>query len=285
MGSMKQNLKQKLFDKYRLVILNDDTFEEKISFNLTRLNVFVLVGVSAIMLIALTTVLIAFTPLKEYIPGYSSTELRKKAYALDGTVDSLERSLDKKQKQLSLMRNVLMGETMALESIEEEEESNKNQESHFDPVPTTKEDSSLRALVSREDKFNFFEKKERVENLVLFPPVQGNISSEFDPEKEHYAVDIVVAEGTPVKSVADGRVIFAEWTAETGHVIIIEHSNGLLTAYKHNALLNKRQGDFVKAGEVVSFAGSTGDLSTGPHLHFELWRDGHPLNPTNFIDF
>ena len=122
-------------------------------------------------------------------------------------------------------------------------------------------------------------------NFVLFTPVNGEISEEYNAENKHYAVDIVVAKNTPVKATADGTVIFAEWTVETGFVVLIEHSYGLISVYKHNATLTKEQGDFVKAGEVIATSGNTGDLSTGPHLHFELWSDGYSVNPTNFIDF
>ena len=120
---------------------------------------------------------------------------------------------------------------------------------------------------------------------MLFPPVSGTISEPYNAKEKHYAVDIVVAKDTPIKATADGIVVFAEWTASTGYVIIIEHSYGLISIYKHNAALIKEQGDLVKAGEVIATAGNTGELSTGPHLHFELWNDGYPINPTNFIDF
>ena len=120
---------------------------------------------------------------------------------------------------------------------------------------------------------------------MLFPPVNGTISEAYNVKEKHYAVDIVVAKNTPVKATADGTVIFAEWTAETGYVVIIEHSYELISVYKHNASLTKEQGDLVKAGEVIAMAGNSGEYSTGPHLHFELWSRGYPINPTNFIDF
>ena len=152
----------------------------------------------------------------------------------------------------------------------------------FHPIS---EDSLLRQKVDKEDKYNLFESATSATNFVLFPPVNGPISAPYNVKEKHYAVDIVVAKDTPVKATADGVVIFAEWTASTGYVIIIEHSYGLISAYKHNASLTKSQGDLVKAGEVIATAGSSGELSTGPHLHFELWNDGYPINPTNFIDF
>ena len=120
---------------------------------------------------------------------------------------------------------------------------------------------------------------------MLFPPVNGSISEGYNIEDKHYAVDVVVAANTPVKATADGTIIFAEWTVETGYVIIIEHNQELISVYKHNSSITKTQGDLVKAGEVIAMSGNTGELSTGPHLHFELWSNGYPVNPTNFIDF
>ena len=122
-------------------------------------------------------------------------------------------------------------------------------------------------------------------NFVLFPPVNGTISESYNAKEKHFGIDVVVAKNTPVKATSDGTVIFSEWTAETGYVIIIEHSYGLISIYKHNASLTKSQGELVKSGEVIATAGNTGELTTGPHLHFELWSDGYPINPTNFIDF
>jgi murein DD-endopeptidase MepM/ murein hydrolase activator NlpD len=152
-------------------------------------------------------------------------------------------------------------------------------------ISTTREDSLLREKVEKEDKYNLFESSSSASNFVLFPPVNGTISEGYNLKTKHYAVDVVVAKDTPVKATADGTVIFAEWTAETGYVVIIEHSQELISAYKHNASLTKQQGDLVKAGEVIAMAGNTGEYSTGPHLHFELWSKGYPINPTNFIDF
>lgn len=282
MTSKKKKFKQKLLSKYRLVILNDNTFEEKISFNLSRLNVFVFAGFSIIALIALTTVLIAFTPLREYIPGYSSTALKKRAYMLTHKTDSLTTALEVNKKQLLSIRRVLTGNVFSEDSTAISTNSLPTQ---FEAIPTSPEDSLLRRNVEREDKYNLLESDYDQESFVLFPPIKGSISEGFHQDTKHYAVDVVVAEGTPVKSVADGRVIFAEWTVETGYVLIIDHGNQLLSVYKHNSAINKSQGDFVKTGEVISFSGATGELSTGPHLHFELWSKGYPLDPTNFIDF
>lgn len=280
-----KKIKKKLLHKYRLVILNEDTFEERLSLNLNRLNVFVLGTLSAIFLITFTTILIAFTPLKEYIPGYSSTSLKKKAVALSFKTDSLQRVIDFNEKYFASIKQVLQGEVSVADFDKDSIiQAVKQEVSEVDLSPI-KEDSLLREKVDKEDKYSLFETATSKANFVLFPPVSGTISESYDVKSKHYAVDIVVEESTPIKATADGTVIFAEWTAQTGYVILIEHSSGLISVYKHNASLTKSQGDLVKAGEVIATAGNTGELTTGPHLHFELWSDGYPVNPTNFIDF
>jgi murein DD-endopeptidase MepM/ murein hydrolase activator NlpD len=149
----------------------------------------------------------------------------------------------------------------------------------------SKADSILRAKVSNEDKYNLFETATTVADFVFFPPVNGSISADFDINEKHFAVDIVIPKNTPIKATADGRVLFASWTSDASYVIIIDHGDELISVYKHNSSLTKSQGEFVKAREVIAISGSSGELSTGPHLHFELWNNGIPLNPTTFIDF
>ena len=144
---------------------------------------------------------------------------------------------------------------------------------------------ALREEVELEDKYNIFERNGNDASLVLFPPVNGSVSQQYDVKNKHYAIDIVTETGSPVKVVADGIVVFSEWTSETGFVIIVEHKDGLLSVYKHNGSLSKTQGDLVVTGEVIASVGNTGELTTGPHLHFELWNNGKPVNPSDYIDF
>ena len=280
-----KRIKSKLLDKYKLIILNQDTFEERLTLKLTRLNVFVVCSLSAIFLVAVTYALIAFTSLREYIPGYSSSALQLKAMELNYKTDSLQRVIALNDRYFASIKKVLRGDLSTddfnRDSIVEAVKIEAN-EVDLLPIP---EDLVLREKVDKEDKYNVFESATTATNFVLFPPVSGTISEPYNVKEKHYAVDVVVTKHTPIKSVADGVVIFSEWTATTGYVIIIEHSYGLISVYKHNASLTKSQGDLVKAGEVIATAGNTGELTTGPHLHFELWNDGYPINPTNFIDF
>ncbi|WP_179344622.1 M23 family metallopeptidase [Winogradskyella ursingii] len=280
-----KKLAKKLLHKYRLVVLNEDTFEERFAIKLTRLNVFVLVSLSAIFLIFFTILLIAFTPLREYIPGYSSTQLKKQASNLNYKTDSLVNELELNKQYYASIRKVLTGDVSTVEFDRDSIiEAAKNDVGIID-VTTNKEDSILREKVDKEDKYNLFEGAGDKSNYILFPPVNGTISESYNIEDKHFAVDVVVPNNTPVKATADGTVIFAEWTVETGYVVIIEHNQELISVYKHNSSITKSQGDLVKAGEVVAMSGNTGDLTTGPHLHFELWSKGYPVNPTNFIDF
>ena len=280
-----KKIKNKLLDRYKLVILNENTFEERLTFKLTRLNVFVVVSLSAMFLIAVTYTIIAFTPLREYIPGYSSTALKMKATELNYKTDSLQRVISMNDRYYASIKQVLKGDLSPSDFNKDSIIAAVKLEASEVDLNPTQEDSLLREKVDKEDKYNLFESATSATNFVLFPPVNGTISEAYNAKEKHYAVDIVVVKDTPVKATADGIVIFSEWTASTGNVIILEHSYGLISVYKHNAALTKEQGDLVKAGEVIATAGNSGELSTGPHLHFELWNDGYPINPTTFIDF
>ncbi len=280
----KRKLKQKLTDKYRLVILNEDTFQERFSLKLSRLNVFVFGSIFSILLIGLTTLLIAFTGIREYIPGYSSTALKKKATRLTYEADSLKNKLAIIESYTRALKPVLTGEIEPekMDSITNEIQTIALDESK---LQATKQDSLFREKIDNKDLFPLYQGGESRAKNVFFSPLTGNISQPFNVNDKHYAIDIVAQTGTPVKSVADGTVILAEWTAETGYVIAVQHLNEFVSVYKHNGTLLKQQGDVVKSGEAIASVGSTGELTTGPHLHFELWNNGFPVNPTNYIDF
>lgn len=284
-GKKRKEIRRKLLHKYRLVILNESTFEEKISFKLSRLNVFVTGSLAIIGLIALTTLLIAFTPLREYIPGYSSTRLKRQATELTFKTDSLVTALNYTNRYLDRIRMVLRGEVASSEVRPDSiYESFKVDPSTVDLTPIP-QDSALRAEVALEDKYNVFQRDESSTEITFFSPVSGTISDSYNAQIKHYGIDVVAAKDTPVKAVANGSVIFAEWTADTGYVVLLEHKDGYLSVYKHNGALYKQQGDIVRVGEVIASVGNTGSLTTGEHLHFELWKEGTPVDPSNYIEF
>jgi murein DD-endopeptidase MepM/ murein hydrolase activator NlpD len=199
--------------------------------------------------------------------------------------DSLVNTLNYTNRYLENIRNVLTGEVQTSQITSDSIfEGLKIDPSQVDLNPI-REDSLLRAQVALEDKYNLFEQPTFDGSVLLFTPLTGSISQAYDPDHQHFAVDIVAPRDTPVKAVANGTVIFSEWTAATGYVVIVDHQQGLLSVYKHNGSLTREQGAVVRAGEVIATVGNTGELTTGPHLHFELWKDGNPVNPMNYIDF
>jgi murein DD-endopeptidase MepM/ murein hydrolase activator NlpD len=279
-------IKKKLFTKNRLVILNEDTFEEIFSLRLTLMNVFVVATLGAIIIIFVTTYIIAFTPLREYIPGYASSQLKKNATELAMKSDSLAKKMNQNDAYLRSIKKILTGEldyakfnkdsilaSVSAEVIAEDE------------LKPSEDELKLREEVAREDKFNLFEKAKPKVSTVFFPPVKGVITEKFNTKEKHFAVDIALAKNTPIKTILSGKVIFADWTPTNGNVILIRHNNGFISVYKHCASLTKMQGDAIRTGEVIALAGSTGQESTGIHLHFELWKDGYPIDPTVFIEF
>lgn len=279
----KKTFRKKLVHDYRLVIMNHDTFEERLSFKLNRLNVFVIGGIAALLLIIFTYLLIAYTPLREYIPGYSSTKLKKTASTLVYKVDSLEQKLKVNETYINSIKALLTGNIKSIDvdsikSVKSERPNDLN-------LDASHQDSLFRHDIEQKDRFSVFEQATKKNEIVFFAPIKGAITGTFNAKNKHFAIDIAVPKNTPVKAVADGTVIFSSFTADTGYVLIIEHNQGFLSAYKHNESLFKEQGDLVKSGEVIANSGSTGSLTTGPHLHFELWSDGYPVNPQDYIDF
>ncbi|MDA8871664.1 M23 family metallopeptidase [Flavobacteriaceae bacterium] len=286
----KENKKKKLYKRlispYRMVIINEETFEERMQFRVSKLSLLLLSTFSLIFLAAMFFISIAYSPLKEFIPGYDSSELRKKAVQNLFITDSLITLYNQNIQYLNAVKAVLNEEVRF-----QDPEFSSDGLSTEDPEPPTffssiPEDSLLRAFVSQQDKYNPDSTNGEIPiETLLLPPAFGPISQEYLPQEEHYAVDIVLEENTPIKAISDGRVIFAEWTAETGYVIILDHNKGILSVYKHNAALSKSQGDIVQGGEVIALAGNTGEYTTGFHLHFELWIEGYPMNPMNFFNF
>lgn len=275
----------KLLNKYRLVILNENTFEEQVSFKLTRLNVFVLSLITSLLLITGTIFLIAFSPLREYIPGYSSTRLTNQANELSYKTDSILDVVSYNEKYYDAIKQVLTGEIKAEDfNRDSVDRSIKSEMSKINLSPS-KEDLQLREEVNKNEKYSIANTNNFDDEYLFIPPVKGKVTSGFSFKEKHFAVDIAVDKDEPVKAVSQGIVVFSEWTSDTGNVLILKHKTGLISVYKHNEKLLKTQGDFVEAGEVIAIAGTTGELSTGPHLHFELWDKGAPLDPTDYIDF
>lgn len=284
----RKKLVRKLQNKYRLVVLNDQTFEERFSLRLTPMNLLIFGGTIALGLIVLTLYLIAFTPLREYIPGYADVNMRRNLIKMTLKTDTLAYKLEANDRYLS---NIL---AVVNDSVSTGRPARDSSSMHlYDTIRKlnkSEEDSLLRAQIEGGDRFQLntgFEKPfaTGIGSYTFFAPVKGAITTKFNTVQKHFGVDIVAGPDEVIKCALDGTVVFANWTSETGYVIAVQHSNNLFTIYKHNSALLKSAGEHVNAGEVLAIIGNTGEYSNGPHLHFELWYNGSPVNPVDYINF
>jgi len=285
----RRELMRKLKSKYRLVVINDATFDERFSAFLSPLNVIAGVALVFFIISLITVSVIIFTPLKEYIPGYSDTETRLNALDARVRVDSLERAQAVYTSYFRNLQRILNGEV----ETDTAKMGLGGQPSVYDDLDfsSSKEDSLLRKEIESADRYALSEESETVSESLglpgtfLFPPINGTVTSEFDMASGHLGIDVTAKEGETVKAVYDGTVVMASFTSDGGNVISIQHANNLISVYKHNSILLKKVGDRVEAGDFIAILGNSGELTDGPHLHFELWYNGTPLNPKEFIAF
>jgi murein DD-endopeptidase MepM/ murein hydrolase activator NlpD len=280
----KHTLIDKLSERFHILLVNEKTLEKKKLFSSSSVNLVASSLFAFLLLLSTSFMLIYVTPLKEYFRGYTSIELRENAVENSMKLDSLESLYISQGKYIRSLKDLLSG-NISFEDLDQNSENIEVNPLELEIVKTNLEDSLLRALVDEEDKYNAFDLQGERFTTVLFPPVKGSLTSGFDYESKHYGVDIAMPENSPVHSISEGIVVFAEWTAETGFVIILEHLNGLTSIYKHNSSIMKTQGDRIETGEIIAFTGNTGSLTTGPHLHFELWYQGEPVDPESYIEF
>lgn len=287
MAARKHQKKNKLTNKFRFSIFNDTTHEELFSFRGNGILSIIAITLVVIFLIGSVTVLISFTSLREFIPGYPSAESRRALIQNTLKLDSLQNEVNLWRLQFTNIQRVVTGkEPIQIDSIlnlSQYKDSLLAKSTSF-----AKDDSLLRDAVLKEEQFNLSAKAhkiEQIEGLHFFPPVRGVVTQEYNTAVSHPFIDIAAPENSVVSAVLDGSVISADYSDDNGYVIQIQHDNNLISIYKHNAKLLKKVGDKVSTGGPVSLVGSTGKLSTAPHLHFELWYKGKPVNPTDYIKF
>ena len=285
MAKEKVRLWDRLKYKYKLSVINETSYEEVFNFRLSQLHVLTALSVLAVILVVLTILLIAFTDLREFIPGYPDGNMRQMIAQNALRVDSLENELLKRDRFFKSIRLVLNGgDTTSLERSREDTARYRNDTIRFQ---ISEQENEFRAAIEERERFNLSlgMKEQNHDYYHFFPPVEGIVTQSFDEKKRHYGTDIVAKANAKVAAVLDGVVIFTDWTVKTGYVIQVQHTNDLISVYKHNSILLKKQGDYVRAGEVLGVVGNTGEESSGPHLHFELWRAGNPPNPEKFFKF
>jgi murein DD-endopeptidase MepM/ murein hydrolase activator NlpD len=282
MEKPRPKLIERLKYKYRLVVMNDSTFEEKASVTLTPMNLFVVLSVIITLFTIIVSSLIIFTPLKEYIPGFADYKMRRDINLLLEKTDSLENEIRIRDNYFRPLNNIINGRDPADTTPVPEQETGE------EAVPGTEQGSTsfLPGFYAEELPGGETQGAKRdISNFSFFPPLKGIVSGKFNLKEDHSAIDIVSKPDEAVKATLEGRVIFSSWTSEAGHVIGLQHPNNLVSIYKHNAVLLKKVGTFVNAGDAIAIVGNSGEYTSGPHLHFELWYNGNAINPEDYMIF
>ena len=271
--------------KYKLSFFNEDTLEEVWSFRLSQLSAFISFSVFVFFLISFTAFIIIKTPIRNYLPGYLDVEVRKEIMQNTLRADSLERMLLVQQLYLENVTQIISGD-VKLDSIKQID-SMAHVDADFE-IPRGKAETEFVKQFEEEEKYSLtaLDANPSLPNSVFFiKPVNGVLSSTFEADIRHFGIDIVATPKESVLATLDGTVVFAGFDPNFGNVIQLQHKNGFVSVYKHNDALLKKTGDHVAAGEAIALVGNTGALSTGPHLHFELWYKGMPINPEEYISF
>ena len=277
--------KRKPQQKYKVVVSDEETFEEIISLKTNNFQLFLFAFLYTVLVIIFSTAIIFFTQVREYVPGYPSTDLLVSAAKITIKADSLERELALNDQFFRAIESVLTGDSNEAAQRTQQDTLIQNDLKDAQIVATIPQDSILRAYVDNEDRFNLTRNQLLIDSKSYFSPVKGVVTDGFNIEKNHFAVDVSVDIGTPVKAILAGTVLFSEWSVETGHVILLDHGENLISVYKHNSKNLKLQNETVQAGEVIAFSGEEGSLSSGPHLHFEIWKNGLPIDPESILSF
>lgn len=285
MGKKKNSLFKLFRSDYKIVKLIDDSLELEGAVKVSRKNILLFFAIILAILLAITIYVIAFTSVKEMIPGYNAPQLRRELKTLAVKTDSLEQLVRINDQYQKNLRAILEGKDPEPLEINENRGNNFQQPK---PLAPSKSDSLLRKKVEREDRFNTFplsSTNTSLERQTFFAPIEGIVTSKFDVSNQHFGIDIVAPENTTIKASLKGTVVFADWTSDSGYVLVVQHNDQLITIYKHNASLLKKVGEAVKSGEAIAIIGNSGELSSGPHLHFELWHQGRPLDPSLYVLF
>lgn len=285
-GKKKKKIWDRLRLKYRISIYNYSSLEEVWSQNITKMTFFFLVGFLASLIAFVVAVLIIFTPIREFIPGYANPTMRRSVIMHQMKTDSLETVFRQQSQYLENLHIILNGGTP---SAKDTVRKAKIDHSKID-LKKPKEDSLFVSQIEMEERYNIsmedVKKGSRdINKMKFFPPLKGMVTNHFNAGVSHYGTDIVSSENQVICATLSGTVILAEWTMSTGYVIQIQHDNNIVSVYKHNYKLLKEVGEIVRAGEAIAIFGNSGEQTTGLHLHFELWYNGVPLNPENFIVF
>lgn len=280
--------KRKIFHKYRLVFFNDKTFEEVWHIRVTAFTMLSIAGTLCLLLIFGSMALVMFTPMRELVPGYFSEKTKRELMETVIRLDSVENEIVLRDKYLASLQNTLLGKDTISTAAPPPAADHQNAD-----LTASEKEEQLRKEVEEAEQFNFSlnnnnntnQTRDNISKIHFFIPVKGLVSGKFAPARRHFGIDLVTDPAAVVVATLDGTVTIAEWTLNTGYVIQIQHPGNILSIYRHNANLLKKAGERVTAGEAIAIVGNSGELTTGPHLHFELWYNGSPVNPEEYIVF
>ena len=287
MAAKYQEKRSRLLSKYRFSIYNDSSHYELFVVRTSGLGILISTILTVMIIITSVTILIAFTSLKELIPGYPDTETRRKIVSTALRADSLEQVMTRWDGYLSNIQRIMDNEKpIDIEAVFSLPADSLSTSSNA-RLTRSRQDSLLRKEVQQQEQFSALQRNplQQLDGVLFFPPVKGVVSDGFSAAKKHFAIDIAAPQNSVVHTVLNGTVIFSQWTDDTGFVIQIQHDNNLISVYKHNVKLLKQTGDRVKAGDAIALVGNSGSITTGTHLHFELWHNGSPIDPAKYITF
>ena len=270
--------------KYKLTVINENTLEEIVGIHVSKLNGLsvLLSAVTVIFLIA--SLIIAFTPLRNYLPGYMNTEVREQVVMNALRADSLQQMLERQRMYVMNIQDIIGG-VVKVDSVHSIDSLTMVRSEEL--MERTQAEDDFRKQYEESERYNLttIDNAPAVTGLIFFRPTRGMVSSSFDANKKHFGIDIAATPNESVLATLDGTIILATYTADTGYVIQVQHNQNLVTVYKHCGSLLKKVGDTVKAGEAIALVGNTGEKTTGPHLHFEIWNKGRALDPSKYIVF
>lgn len=287
MASRWQTLRARLVEPFRVTVQREETFEEVRTYSVNLANVAALIVSACVVTALLTYLLIAITPLRTLLPGFGRINERSELVELNRELRELQEQVDAQEAYTANVQRILVGDVSQYDeaAVAEAVPNFPDSSLRVDRIP---EDEQLRQDVARA-RTRYADGPNSagvpLDQLQLTPPLLGAVSSRFDPQDRHFGIDVVAPAESPVKATLDGYVVEASWTAQTGNVIAVQHANELISFYKHNSRLLKRRGERVRAGEAIAIVGNTGTRTDGPHLHFELWYRGQPLDPVGLIAF
>jgi murein DD-endopeptidase MepM/ murein hydrolase activator NlpD len=274
LASLRKKISTRFKNRYRVILRQDENLEEKASLILTPLNVLIISSAGLLIFGTIIYLLLAYTPLNYIFPTKSAKYSNMEQYSMIQKIDSLENRLYQLNLQSEVLRKVLAGEDVAIDLTDIEPSTEElSQTTEIATTGTSAIPARVRPASSYKQSYDFY------------VPIKGVISDTFNVDKKHLGIDIAASLKEVIKCVQDGTVIFSAWTPSVGHTVVVQHANSFVSVYKHNAALLKKEGTFVKAGDAIALVGNTGELSSGPHLHFELWKNGVAVNPSVYINF